>query len=165
MPTKNFLMSKLGLERAEESEIQMLTFTVSRRKQWNSRKASTSVSSTTLKSLTVRIITNCGKLLRRWEYKSILPVTWETYMRATATEAIWKNLFIQDWERSKTGLSLFILFTLYSVHHEKLQAGIKIDGRNIKILRHVDDTMLMTESEEELKNLLWWWMKRVKERA
>ena len=27
-------------------------------------------------------------------------------------------------------------------------------GRNINNLRHTDDTMLMTESEEELKNLL-----------
>ena len=49
---------------------------------------------------------------------------------------------------------LFSLFTLYSAHPEKLKARIKIDGRNIKNLRHVDATMLMAESEEELKNLL-----------
>ena len=34
------------------------------------------------------------------------------------------------------------------------QAGIKIAGRNINNLRYVDDTTLMVESEEELKNLL-----------
>ena len=34
------------------------------------------------------------------------------------------------------------------------QAGIKIAGRNINNLRYADDTTLMTESEEELKNLL-----------
>ena len=34
------------------------------------------------------------------------------------------------------------------------QAGIKIAGRNINNLRYVDDTTLMTESEEELKSLL-----------
>ena len=34
------------------------------------------------------------------------------------------------------------------------QAGIKIAGRNINNLRHVDDTTLMAESEEELKSLL-----------
>ena len=34
------------------------------------------------------------------------------------------------------------------------QAGIKIDGRNINNLRYADDTSLMAESEEELKNLL-----------
>ena len=34
------------------------------------------------------------------------------------------------------------------------QAGIKISGRNINNLRHADDTTLMAESEEELKNFL-----------
>ena len=36
----------------------------------------------------------------------------------------------------------------------KLQAGIKITGRNINNLRYADDTTLMAESEEELKSLL-----------
>ena len=34
------------------------------------------------------------------------------------------------------------------------QTGIKITGRNINNLRYADDTTLMAESEEELKNLL-----------
>ena len=34
------------------------------------------------------------------------------------------------------------------------QAGIKIAGRNISNLRFADDTTLMAESEEVLKNLL-----------
>ena len=34
------------------------------------------------------------------------------------------------------------------------QPGIKISGRNINNLRHADDTTLMAQSEEELKNLL-----------
>ena len=37
---------------------------------------------------------------------------------------------------------------------EETQAGIKITGRNINNLRYADDTTLMAESEEELKNLL-----------
>ena len=37
---------------------------------------------------------------------------------------------------------------------EEIQAGIKIAGRNINNLRYVDDTTLMTDSEEELKSLL-----------
>ena len=44
-------------------------------------KTSTSVSWTTLKSLTVWIITTCGKLLKRWEYQTVLPVSWETCMQ------------------------------------------------------------------------------------
>ena len=37
---------------------------------------------------------------------------------------------------------------------EEAQAGIKIAGRNINNLRSADDTILMAESEEELKSLL-----------
>ena len=36
---------------------------------------------------------------------------------------------------------------------EDLQAGIKIDGRNINIFRYTDDTTLITESKEELRSL------------
>ena len=43
--------------------------------------------------------------------------------------------------------------------HE-LQAGVKIGGRNIN-LRYADDTSLMAESKEELRNLLM----RVKEES
>ena len=37
---------------------------------------------------------------------------------------------------------------------DELQAGIKIARRNINNLRYVDDTTVLAESEEELKNLL-----------
>ena len=37
---------------------------------------------------------------------------------------------------------------------EEGQAGIKIAGRNINHLRYADDTTLMAENKEELKNLL-----------
>ena len=37
---------------------------------------------------------------------------------------------------------------------EEAPAGIKIARRNINNLRYADDTILMAESEEELKNLL-----------
>ena len=37
---------------------------------------------------------------------------------------------------------------------DEAQAGIMTANRNINNLRHADDTTLMAESEEELKNLL-----------
>ena len=37
---------------------------------------------------------------------------------------------------------------------DEAQAGIKIAGRNINNLRYTDDTILMEESEEELKSIL-----------
>ena len=48
---------------------------------------------------------------------------------------------------------------------DEAQAGIKIAGRNINILRYADDTILMAESEEELKSLLMKWKRRVKKLA
>ena len=44
---------------------------------------------------------------------------------------------------------------------DEAQAGIKIAGRNINNLRYANDTTLMAESKEELKNLLM----RVKEKS
>ena len=37
---------------------------------------------------------------------------------------------------------------------DEAQTGVKIAGRNINHLRYADDTTIMAESEEELKNLL-----------
>ena len=37
---------------------------------------------------------------------------------------------------------------------DEIQTGIKIARRNINNLRYTDDTILMAESEEELKSLL-----------
>ena len=41
---------------------------------------------------------------------------------------------------------------MWNVGLDKVQAGIKIAGRN-NSLRYADDTTIMTESEEELKRL------------
>ena len=53
--------------------------------------------------------------------------------------------------------SLFNFYAEYILRNaglEEAQAGIKIARRNINNLRYTDDTILMTESEEELKSLL-----------
>ena len=81
METENFQMMKLGLEKEGEPEIKLPTFAVSQGKLGNSRKAATSVSLTLPKPLTMWIIINCGKILKRLEYQTILPVSWETYKR------------------------------------------------------------------------------------
>ena len=50
---------------------------------------------------------------------------------------------------------LFNLYAEYIMRNtglEEAQAGIKIAGRNINNLRYAEDTILMAESEEELKS-------------
>ena len=70
-----------------------------------------------------------------------------------------------DWFQNRKGVCqgcilspcLFNLYAKYimrNVELEEAQAGIKIVGRNINNLRYSDDTILMAESEEELKSLL-----------
>ena len=52
---------------------------------------------------------------------------------------------------------LFNLYAQYIMRNtglDEAQAGIKTARRNINHLRYADDTTLMAESEEELKNLL-----------
>ena len=52
---------------------------------------------------------------------------------------------------------LFNLYAEYLISNaglDEAQAGIKISGRNINSLRYTDDTILMAESEKELKSLL-----------
>ena len=77
-----------------------------------------------------------------------------------------------DWFQTGKGVCqgcilspcLFNFYAEYIMRHaglEEAQAGIKIARRNINNLRYADDTILMAESEEELKSLL----RKVKEES
>ena len=53
-------------------------------------------------------------------------------------------------------LCLFNLYAEYIMRNaglEEAQAGIKIAGRNTNNFRYADDTTIIAENEEELKNL------------
>ena len=143
--TENFQMLKLGLGKAEEPEIKLPTFIGSQRKQGNSRKTSTSVSSTTLKPLTVWIITNCGKLSKRWGYQTILPVPWETCMWVKkqqlepCVEQLTGSGLSKEYDKAvcchPVNLTYMLSTFLRNVRLDELQAGIKIGRRNINNLR------------------------------
>ena len=52
---------------------------------------------------------------------------------------------------------LFNLYSEYIMRNaglDELQSGIKIAGKNVNSLRHVDDITLMSETQEELKSFL-----------
>ena len=74
-------MFKLDLKKAEEPEIQLPTSIGLSKKQESSRETSISALLTTPKPLTVWITTDCGKFLKRWEYQTTLPASWEIYMQ------------------------------------------------------------------------------------
>ena len=51
-------------------------------------------------------------------------------------------------------VNLYAKYIRRNARLDEAQAGIEIAGRNINNLRYADDTILMAESEEELKSLL-----------
>ena len=53
-----------------------------------------------------------------------------------------------------TLLNVYAWYIMQNAGLDEAQAGIKIAGRNINNFSYADDTILMAESEEELKILL-----------
>ena len=128
-----------------------------------------------LKSLTVWIAMNCGKFLKRWEYQTTLPISWEICMQVKKQRL---EPDMEQWTCSKLGKEYKsfpvlspCLFNLYAEHlmlNTRLdvsQAGIKIAKRNINNLGYADITTLMAESEEKLKSLLMRMKEKVKRLA
>ena len=118
-------MFKLDLEKAEEPEIKLPTSTESSKKQENSRQTSTSALLTTPKPLTVWITTNCGKLLKRWEYLTCLLRNLYAGQEATVRTGHRAADWFQMGKRVRQGCIVSpCLFTLYAeVHHAKCKAG------------------------------------------
>ena len=138
-------MYKLGLEKAEEPEIKLSSFTGSQRKQDNSRKTSTSASLTRLRALTLWITIN-------WKTHKEMGVpdhhtslfSRETCMRIKQQKLkfTFNSGLVQSWERSTTRLYIvtLLIYLICRVHHknaglDEAQAGIKMAKRNINCPR------------------------------
>src|SRR5574337_120453 len=159
----NFLMFKLVLEKAEEPEIKLPTFSGSWKNQESSRKTSISALLTMPKPLTVWITIN-WKILKEMgipDHLTCLLRNICTGQEATVRTGHGTTDSFQIVKGVHQGCILSpCLFNLYAEYImrngglEETQAGIKIARRNINNLRYSDDTTLMAESEEELKSLL-----------
>ena len=132
----------------------------------------------------VWITANCGKLLKKWEHQTTLPISWETCMQVKKQqsepdmkqcsngsicsivpfEQLFKVQFVPDWERSILSSCLSNVYAEYIMRNARLyesQAGIKIARKSVNNLRYADDSILIAESKEKLKSLLM----RVKEES
>ena len=104
------------------------------------------------KSLIVWITTNCGKFLKRWEYQTTLPASWQTCMQVK------KQQLEPDMEQqtgSKLGKEYIkavychLAYLTYMLGWLSTSWNQKIVGRNVNNLRYADDTTLMAESKSE----------------
>ena len=159
----NLQIFKLVLEKAEEPEIKLPTFAGSLKKQESSRKTYISALLTMPKPLTV----DHNKLWKILKEMGI-PVHLSCLLRdlyAGQESTVRIGHGTTDWFQVGKGVHqgcifspcLFNLYAEYVMRHaglEEAQAGIKIARRNTNNLRYADDTILMAESEEELKSLL-----------
>ena len=156
-------MFKLDLEKTEEPEIKLPTFTGSLKKQENSKKPSISALLTMPKPLNVWITIN-WKILKEMGIPDHLTFLLRN-LYAGQEATVRTGHGTTDWFQIGKGICqgcilppcLFNLYTEYIMKNaglDEAQAGIKISRRNINNLRYADDTSLMAESEEELKSLL-----------
>ena len=134
--TVNFLMFKLGLEKAEEPEIKLPTSIRSSKKQESSRKTSTSAL-LTAKAFDCVDHNKLWKIWKRWKYQTTWPASWEIRQGATVRT----GHGITDWfQIGKAGhqgciLSpcLFHLYAEYIIRNaglDEAQGGIKIARTN-----------------------------------
>ena len=157
----NFQLFKLDLAKAEEPEIKLLTSIGSSKKQESLRKTSTFVLLTMPKPLTMWITTN-WKILNETGIPDHLTCLLRN-MYAGQEATVRTGHGITDWFQIGKGVRqgcilspcLFNLYAEYIMRNARLdeaQAGIKIAGRNINNFRYADDTTLIAESEEDLKD-------------
>ena len=113
-----------------------------------------------LNPLTVWITTNNGKFLKRWEYQTTLPASWETCRQVKKHQL---QLDMQQWTGSKLGKEYIKAVYCQPAYWTYMQSTscempgwmkLKITGRNINNLRYADNTTLKAESEDKLKGLL-----------
>ena len=152
-------MFKLILEKAEEPDIKLPASTISWKKQESSRKTSTSA------LLTIAKAFDCVDHNKLWNVLKEIGIP-------DHLTCLLRNLYADQEATVRTGhgttdrfqigkglhqgciLSPY-LFNLYAedimrnAGLDEVQGEIKIARRNISNLRYADDTILMTESEEE----------------
>ena len=160
----NFHIFKLDLEKAKEPEIKLPTSAGSLKKQESSRKNIYFCFTDYAKAFDYVDHNKLWKILQEVGIPDHLTcLLRNTYagQEATVRNGRGTTGWFQIGKGVRQGCILSpCLFNLYAEHImrnaglKETQAGIKISGRNINNFRHADDTILMAESEEELKSLL-----------
>ena len=104
------------------------------------------------------------EFIKKWEYQTSLPDSWEIYMQVkkqqsepdmeqqTGSKLV--KEFVKAVYMSPYLFNLYAEYIMWNARLDEAQVGIKIAGRNINNFRYANDTTLMPNNKEELKNLL-----------
>ena len=158
----NFQMFKLILEKAKEPEIKLPTSAGSSKKQEFQKNIYFCIIDYT-KAFDCVDHNKLWKILKAMGIPDHLTCLLRNLY--AGQEATVRTGYGTDWFQIGKGVHqgcilsscLFNLYAEYIMRNaglEEAQVGIKISGRNINHLRYADDTILIGESEEELKSLL-----------
>ena len=127
------------------------------------QETSSSASLTTLKPVTVWIITN-WKILKEMGVPDHLTCLLRnlyagqeatvrtrhgTTFRFKTGKGVWQGCIL-----SRCLFNFYAVYIMWNARLDQSQAGIEILGRNTNDFRYADNTALMADSEEQLKSLL-----------
>ena len=150
----NFLMFKLVLEKAEESEMKLPTSAGSWKKQESSRKNIYFCFTDYAKAFDYVDHNELWKILKEIEISDCLLRNLYAGQEATVSTGRVTTDWFQIGKGVRQGCMLspcfFNLYTEYIMRNaglEEAHAGMKIARRNIDNLRYADDTTLTAESE------------------
>ena len=132
------------------------------------QKISTSASLTMLQPLTVWIIANCGIFLKRWEYQTTLPASWETCMQDKKQV----STGMEQWTGSKLGKEYVkavychpaYLNYMYSTSYEMLGwMTHRLGSRMLGEISPTPDRQMIPLEWQKVKRASWWrWKRTVK---
>ena len=171
MWTMNFQIVKPA---SEEPEIKLPTSIGSSKEEESSQKTSTSALLTTPKSLTVWIIINCGKFLKRWEYQTSCPVSWEICMKVKKKQLepdMEQQTISKSW---KEYVKAVYCHSIYSTYMQSTSCEMqdwmkhKLESRLLGEISITSDTQMTPTLWQKAKNYRasWWkWKRRAKKLA
>ena len=97
-------------DRGAQDQIANLHWIIKKAREFQKKKtreflSSTSALLTTPKTLTMWIITNCGKFLKIWEYQTTWSASWEACMQIKKQQ----SELVPNWERNMSRLYIITL--------------------------------------------------------
>ena len=150
----NFQMYKLGLEKAEEPRSNYQHLLAHRESKRISEKLKNRSSRLLLlywlqKPLTEWIITNCRKFLKRWEYQTILPIFWETYMQIKKQqlepemEQMTSSKLRKEYDKAVYCHSAYLTYKQSSSNKMLVQMNHKLESRLLGEIPAVSDMQMI----------------------